>query len=68
MVEEIALRELERLKEELRALLPQLSKWRVEELRMRITQYHETKWAWRDLNSRHPAFFLIKPLSKKFKL
>jgi integrase len=41
---EEAIQALERIKEELRLLMPLLSKHRVEELRMQICQFHETKW------------------------
>jgi integrase len=36
--------ELERVKGELRALLPALSKWRVEELQKLISRHYTTKW------------------------
>ena len=42
--ESTKLEELERIRGELRELLPLPSKWRVEELRSQITQFHETKW------------------------
>jgi integrase len=42
---ETRLEELERIKGELRELMPLLSKWRVEELRTLISRFHETRWA-----------------------
>ena len=42
--EDTKLEELERIKSELRELLPLLSKWRVEELQKLISHYYTTKW------------------------
>ena len=42
--EDTKLEELERIKGELRELLPLLSKWRVEELQKLISHYYTTKW------------------------
>ncbi len=42
--EDTKLEELERIKGELRELMPLLSKWRVEELRALVSKYHEAKW------------------------
>ena len=42
--EDTKLEELERIKGELRELLPLLSKWRVEELQKLISQHYTTKW------------------------
>ncbi|MCL5092304.1 MAG: site-specific integrase [Candidatus Marsarchaeota archaeon] len=42
--EDTKLEELERIKGELRELLPLLSKWRVEELQKVISHYYTTKW------------------------
>jgi len=39
-----AIEALERIQGELKVLMPQLSKWRVEELRTQICQFHETRW------------------------
>ncbi len=44
ITEDTKLEELERIKGELRELLPLLSKWRVEELRALVSKHHEIKW------------------------
>ena len=42
--EDTKLEELERIKGELKELLPLLSKWRVEELQKLISHHYTTKW------------------------
>lgn len=42
--EDTKLEELERIKAELRELLPLLSKWRVEELQKQLSQFYMQKW------------------------
>ncbi len=57
--EDTKLDELEHVKKELQALLPLLSKWRVEELQQIISHHYTTKW-------KHRKFRKYGSLSKAF--
>lgn len=57
--EDTKLEELQRIKGELTALLPLLSKWRVEELQKLVSQHYTTKW-------KHRKFRKYGSLNKGF--